>query len=253
MDTPREVEYVKVENPRRGKTEERYTITRENGSKALHREDGPASIETYHSPQEGRYGAIKIERWYRDGELTREDAPAVIYTLEDGTVVREEWWSHGSKHRNPEEGPAVSAFFPSGAVATVEFVVQGAEHRTGGEPSRSDYLEEGTLYCERWCEHGKLHRNPEEGPAVIFYSPLGVVFERGYFLRGERVKGAAHPGTTTHNITTGAMVRREFVLDDAKGYRVIREYLNDEGEVVRRTLLTESEREEVEFEGSLED
>ena len=40
------------------------------------------------------------KEWYLNGELHREDGPAVIYT--DG---HKEWYLHGNKHR--ENGPAV--------------------------------------------------------------------------------------------------------------------------------------------------
>jgi hypothetical protein len=40
------------------------------------------------------------ERWYKDGELHREDGPAVIYP--DGSKF---WYKHGLFHR--EDGPAV--------------------------------------------------------------------------------------------------------------------------------------------------
>ena len=55
----------------------------------LHREDGPAVIYP-----DG------IQRWYLNGKLHREDGPAVIYP--DGY---KEWWLKGKLHR--EDGPAV--------------------------------------------------------------------------------------------------------------------------------------------------
>ena len=54
----------------------------------LHREDGPAVIDS------------GDEYWYKDGKLHREDGPAVIH--KDGTKF---WYKNGVRHR--EDGPAV--------------------------------------------------------------------------------------------------------------------------------------------------
>jgi len=55
----------------------------------LHRDDGPAVI-----------GADGTEKWYQHGQLHRGDGPAVTYP--DGTEL---WWQHGQLHRG--DGPAV--------------------------------------------------------------------------------------------------------------------------------------------------
>jgi hypothetical protein len=55
----------------------------------LHREDGPAVIET-----DG------TEWWYLNGRIHREDGPAI--TFYDGSKF---WYRHDKKHR--EDGPAV--------------------------------------------------------------------------------------------------------------------------------------------------
>lgn len=43
---------------------------------------------------------LGIKKWYRNGELHREEGPAVIY--DNG---KKEWWIHGKRHR--EDGPAI--------------------------------------------------------------------------------------------------------------------------------------------------
>lgn len=80
----------------------------------LHREDGPAVIHPN--------GA---QEWYRHGELHRVDGPAVIHP--NGT---QEWYRHNQLHR--DDGPAIT--YPDGA--------------------------------RDWYFLGKLHR--EDGPAAIW-------------------------------------------------------------------------------------
>jgi len=60
-----------------------------DGSKVLHREDGPA-VEL----------ANGARGWYINGKLHREDGPAV----EDANGTRA-WWRNGKNHR--DDGPAV--------------------------------------------------------------------------------------------------------------------------------------------------
>ncbi len=60
----------------------------------LHREDGPA-IE----------GSDGSKWWYLNGKLHREDGPAIVYENEE-----KQWYLNGKLHR--EDGPAVE--FPNG-------------------------------------------------------------------------------------------------------------------------------------------
>jgi len=55
----------------------------------LHREDGPALIH-----------ANGLKEWYLNGKMHREDGPAMICA--NGT---KQWWLNGKLHR--EDGPAV--------------------------------------------------------------------------------------------------------------------------------------------------
>jgi hypothetical protein len=84
--------------------------------------------------------------WYKDGELHREDGPAI--ETENGAKY---WYQWGKLHR--EDGPAVELI--SGANT---WYLNGVRHREGGpamiEPDGS----------QMWFHRGKLHR--EDGPAV---------------------------------------------------------------------------------------
>lgn len=65
----------------------------------LHREDGPAVIETYADHD----GPDRHRSWYRFGVLDREHGPAITSGLTVSGVF--EWWRAGLRHR--EGGPAV--------------------------------------------------------------------------------------------------------------------------------------------------
>ena len=65
----------------------------------LHRDDGPAIIETY----PGYAGNERHRSWYRSGMLDRDDGPAIIGGRT--TNGQYEWWRSGVRHS--DDGPAV--------------------------------------------------------------------------------------------------------------------------------------------------
>lgn len=79
-----------------------------------------------------------VQYWYRNGQLHREDSPAIIFP-----GLGEEWWLHGRLHR--EDGPAIE--FISGYRV---WSFRGKFHRLDG-PAVID--KDGTLY---WYIKGKL-------------------------------------------------------------------------------------------------
>jgi len=85
--------------------------------------------------------------WKRNGQLHREDGPAVIRP--DGT---QKWYLDGKQHRL--DGP--SALYPDGAQ---EWHVNGLHHRVGGPAIIG---KDGT---ELWYLKGQRHRR--NGPAVV--------------------------------------------------------------------------------------
>jgi hypothetical protein len=122
----------------------------------LHREDGPAVIETYEgSEEEAR------RRGVYDSKAT--------YSIEPGRLYREVWIQNGKLHR--EDAPAVIVHGPRiwyfGESSNHDFISNGA---TGQSP--------GTCYYR----HGKLHR--EDGPAAV--SPLQK--RQRYYLDGKKYK-----------------------------------------------------------------
>lgn len=69
--------------------DEENNIKYVNGSRQLHRLDGPS------------YVSDGIVCWYREGKLHREDGPAI----EDLATGYKEWWIDNMLHR--EDGPAI--------------------------------------------------------------------------------------------------------------------------------------------------
>ena len=77
--------------------------THENGTQSwwrdgeLHREDGPALVV----PDTGAFPSAAREEWYRHGKLHRADGPALTTAW-----GRQEWFVDGKLHRL--DGPAVT-------------------------------------------------------------------------------------------------------------------------------------------------
>lgn len=90
--------------------------------------------------------------WFSNGDLHREDGPAVIFP--DG---RKDWFINGKRHRI--DGPAVIE--PNGKT---EWYVNDKRHREDGPAY------EHVSGRQEWFLNGKPHR--EDGPAVV--DPEGV-------------------------------------------------------------------------------
>lgn len=114
---------------------------------------------------------IKVERdgtvrFFRDGELHRDDGPALIQPGPYGTEFQ--FWQFGVLHR--DDGPAVVRFGPNGRE---EWWFQfGKKHREDGP---AIVQSNGS---QEWFRDGKVHR--EDGPAVI-----GADGSKRYYLNGE--------------------------------------------------------------------
>lgn len=112
----------------------------------------------------GQAFEVKIDgekQWYQNGELHREDGPAVIFP--DGSKY---WYQNGKLHR--EDGPA--EIHSDGYQA---WYFQGKLHREDG-PAAID--SDG---YKAWYQNGKPHR--EDGPAVINSDGTKI-----WWLNGER-------------------------------------------------------------------
>jgi hypothetical protein len=119
----------------------------------LHREDGPALIDVY-----GK------QEWYKEGQLHREDGPAVI-----DVYGKQEWYKEGQLHR--EDGPALI-----GSNGCQYWYKEGKLHREDGPAvMRVDG-------SQSWYKEGKLHR--EDGPAVMRVDGSQSWYKEGQLHRG---------------------------------------------------------------------
>ena len=101
-----------------------------------------------------------MPKWYKNGVLHREDAPAVV--LVDGT---KEWYRNGLLHR--EDGPAVEK-----TDGTKEWYLNGLLHREDGPAV------EKTDGTKKWYRLGKLF-------LVEFIDGTQVLYRSDEFLRRE--------------------------------------------------------------------
>lgn len=121
-----------------------------------HREpsEGPAVVK-----RNAETGAVRLEEYWLDGQLHRENGPATIMWTPEGTLSAEQYFWHGIQHREPGEGPALVTYYSTSA--------------------------RGEIYMR----HGKKHRDPKDGPAVISHNPeTGAISRQEYWYEGKKVR-----------------------------------------------------------------
>ena len=122
----------------------------------LHRDDAPAIV--------GHNGRGAYEEWYQNGLRHRDGGPAVLNDM------FEKWYQHGKLHR--EDGPAkFRGDIYGGVYVYKEWFRGGRLHREDGPA-----YEGGNQ--RRWYRHGKLHRT--DGPAIE-----DPPFVREYWIDGK--------------------------------------------------------------------
>lgn len=70
-------------------------------------------------------GKIEEERHYLDGELHREDGPAIISYYQDGSIWRKVWYLNDKHHR--EDGPAYIKHFEDGTIDFEAWFLNGEQ------------------------------------------------------------------------------------------------------------------------------
>lgn len=93
---------------------------------------------------------MTVTCWYLNGNLHREDGPAIEWT--NG---RKDWYKNGLRHR--EDGPAKEY-----ANGSKEWWINGEFHREGGPAV--EWFDDGICCHKEWYRNGLSHR--EDGPAV---------------------------------------------------------------------------------------
>jgi hypothetical protein len=160
----------------------------------LHREDGPAIEEA---------DGTKI--WYLNGKVHREDGPA--YESVDGA---KEWFLNGQCHR--EDGPAIED-----ADGTKEWHLNGQWHREGGPAY------EGADGTKVWYLNGQCHR--EDGPACEYADGTKAWYLNGKWHREDGPAIERADGT------------KEWYLN---GVPLTEEQFNEEIKKTKKTKVSES-------------
>jgi hypothetical protein len=203
----------KLRGPTVAVREDGTVVTRWWRGLAIHRDpkDGPASIEVK--------GSRRVEEYWVDGVRHRphEDGPAeTIADTVDGKARRvEAYWLEGRRHRPHTAGPALITrhYHDNLDLSGEEYFEDGKEHRPSTiGPAVTHWDSTGRKVLELYMEHGKLHRDPGEGPAGISIhdpvtvkdSPTNALFIR-YCVNGENHRDAAEgPAVVQIDKVTGA-------------------------------------------------
>jgi hypothetical protein len=136
-----------------------------------------------------RYDELIHEYWI-DGVKHRdeydddgESLPAFIeYEQWSGEILKEEWWFEGELHR--EDGPAV-IIYEDGVAVKKEWYNGGMRHRLN-EAAIFDMLDG----IREWWVNGLRHR--EDGPAVMFELVSDSMYEGTniWYINGEKIKSS---------------------------------------------------------------
>lgn len=146
------------------------------------------SVEVDYQPQSEK---IITERWRnQSGEFDRlSDLPAYVeYCPHSSKAIYQRWHSGGDQHREGDK-PAVIVTNPDTGVRIVEsFELLGRSHREGDKPAIIRRTKHGITEEESYWRYGKLHRDPEIGPAKIVYDHRnGKIQNVEFWFNGERI------------------------------------------------------------------
>ena len=147
-----------------------------NARGEVDRPDGPARIF-----RDAKTGEVKIEEWWKDGLMHREDEPALIVHGINGTLANgyRIWYRGGYKHR--KKGPAEVSFDFDQIPDMEAWFEDGYLSRRGGPAYWSRY--DDVVYCEYWYRNGLLDR--PDGAAVTSRSEHdGKVDFQAFWKRG---------------------------------------------------------------------
>jgi hypothetical protein len=158
-------------------TEIRYCVRGE-----LHRdeEDGPAWTK-----RDNETGVPVTEEYWRDGDLHREDGPAVITRWPESTVSHQAWWQ-GDRMRDASEGPCALWHDPQGRPTGEEWCVGGGHERDASEGPGRIHRDLVTGEVRQEFFSGGDFRRAPEGPAVVTLDREGNVVQQA-FWDGERM------------------------------------------------------------------
>lgn len=121
-----------------------------NAQGELDRDDGPAVVVNFVS------GICGTEEWWQDGRLHREDGPARLIRDVDGQgyVQIEEWYRHGLLHRDHDEPASIHRDL-NGLATEVRYAVNGELHRISGPALVRRSVKTGRVLESQYWQHGR--------------------------------------------------------------------------------------------------
>jgi hypothetical protein len=113
------------------------------------------------------------------------------FDLRTGICFDEKYRFGLNLHRDPDEGPAWIERGPGGIVFHETYSWLGRRHRIKGPAVISYQFPSSVLpKLEMYYRHGKLHRDPAEGPALIERTG-DFVTSNIYYVHGEQYRDPA--------------------------------------------------------------
>ena len=103
-------------------------------------------------------GQKKSERWYLNGELHREDGPAIQCWNIYGQKWIEQWVLNDKYHR--VDGPAYQSWYENGQKKSERWYLNGKLHREDG-PAYQRWYKDGQKEYEGWWLNNKEYSREE--------------------------------------------------------------------------------------------
>src|SRR5690606_38940694 len=137
-------------------------------------------VDYYDTPKNNKLS----ESWYIDNQLSREGKPANIEWFGNGSKATERWYRNGELHREESSGPAETQWIPNGNKVSEVWYKDGKISRVGG-PSSTTWYEDGTKEYEQWTIDGKYHRIG--GPSRTGWHENGVKHFEQWYTDGDKL------------------------------------------------------------------
>jgi hypothetical protein len=99
-----------------------------------------------------------FEEWWLNGELHREDGPAIQFWRKNGQKEKEVWKNNGKDHR--KDGPARQYWYSNGQKKIEIWLLNKKWHRENG-PAYQDWSENGKKLFEQWFLNNKEYSREE--------------------------------------------------------------------------------------------
>jgi len=155
-------------------------------------EEREVSVFKVEFERDSQTGRVVRERWFNQyGHLDRpDDQPSYTdYCPELGTPVARRWHdgSGAGEHRLGDKPARIVTRALTGVDICEFYMILGKFHREGDNPAAILRTDEGMLKEESYWKFGKLHRDPNLGPALISYNTKGKIDKRAFWVNGKEI------------------------------------------------------------------